>query len=144
MASSVSPVMVFNMDSFSASVMISVTPFHQNFSLTRRTTGEVSRIRHIHATAVSGSGELGRDTGKLTVEPLRAVVKADLTKELILLTSAGLRQRLKEEVALAGDRLINGSQNAQVQQQGSTGRQVLAKVQVDNADGRDHAGYLGR
>nr|DAR68137.1 MAG TPA: hypothetical protein [Caudoviricetes sp.] len=74
------------------------------------------------------------------MEPLRAVVKADLTKELILLTSADLCQRLKEEVALTGDRLINGSQNAQVQQQSSTGRKVLAKIQVDNADGRDHAG----
>ena len=30
------------------------------------------------------------------------MVKADLTKEPILLTSAGLRQRLKDEVALAG------------------------------------------
>ena len=83
--------------------------------------GVVCVIGDEDAAAVSGSGKLGRDTSKLTVEPLRAVVKTNLTKELILLTSADLCQRLKEKVALAGDRLINGSQNAQVQQQGSTG-----------------------
>lgn len=59
-------------------------------------------IGNEHAAAVNGSGEIGRDTGEPTVIPLRAVVKADLTKEPILLTSAGLRQRLKDEVALAG------------------------------------------
>nr|DAF89601.1 MAG TPA: hypothetical protein [Siphoviridae sp. ctZD11] len=140
MASSVSPVMVFNMDSFSASVMISVTPFHQNFSLTRRTTGEVGRIRHIHATAVSGSGELGRDTGKLAVIPLGAVVKADLTEELILLTGTNLGKRLQEEVTLTGNRLINGSDHIQVQKQGRTSRKTLAKIQVDNTDGSNHTG----
>ena len=68
------------------------------------------------------------------------MVKADLTEELILLASAGLSQLLKEEVALAGNRLEHRSQNAQVQQHGSTGRKILAEHQVDFANGSDHLG----
>ena len=68
------------------------------------------------------------------------MVKTDLTKELILLTGTGLCQSFKEEVALAGNGLEHRSQNAQVQQQGSTGGKVLTEVQVDHTDGSDHAG----
>ena len=68
------------------------------------------------------------------------MVKTDLTKELVLLTGTGLRQSFEEEVALAGNGLEHRSQNAQVQQHGSTGGKVLTEVQVDHTDGSDHAG----
>ena len=68
------------------------------------------------------------------------MVKTDLTKELVLLTGTGFRQSFEEEVTLAGDGLEHRSQNAQVQQHGSTGGKVLTEVQVDHTDGSDHAG----
>ena len=68
------------------------------------------------------------------------MVKTNLTEELILLTGTGLRQRLQEEVALSGDRLVHGSDHIQVQQQSRTSGKTLAQVQIHHADGSDHTG----
>nr|DAH92279.1 MAG TPA: hypothetical protein [Caudoviricetes sp.] len=133
--------MVFNMDSFSASVMAFHLPFIKLASPDRLGVhGIAGIVGNEHAPAVLGSGEALGNAGELAVVPLRAVVKADLAEELILLTGTGLRQRLQEEVALAGNRLVHGSDHIQVQQQSGASGKTLAQVQVDHADRSDHTG----
>nr|DAZ57951.1 MAG TPA: hypothetical protein [Caudoviricetes sp.] len=102
--------------------------------------GSAFIVGNEHTPAVLGSGKALSDAGELTVIPLGAMVKADLAEELIFLTGTGLSQRLQEEVALAGNRLVNRGQHIQVQQQGRTSGKTLAQVQIHNADGSHHTG----
>nr|DAG17216.1 MAG TPA: hypothetical protein [Caudoviricetes sp.] len=103
-------------------------------SATGRASGfKISCIRNKYAAAVSRCGKRGRNAGKLAVIPLGAMIEADLTKELIFLTRAGLSKLFKEEVALAGNGLEHRGKNVEVQQQRSAAGQVFTEVQVNNA-----------
>ena len=68
------------------------------------------------------------------------MVKADLTKELILLTSADLRQRFRKKLPFPGTGWYTGAITFRFSSRASTSGQVLAQVQIHHADGRDHTG----
>ena len=68
------------------------------------------------------------------------MIQTDLTEQLVSASRTCLRKFLKEEIALAGNRLNDRSDYVQIKKQSSSCRQVLTEVQIHLAKRSDQRG----